>query len=80
MRVKLCLTVTRECNFGILSPISFRAISEASSHLPTTQRILVSVSQQRLNLEEVTNVHSFDVVTPSLLEMGVSQKEGPGGT
>ena len=39
-----------------------------------------SVSEQRLTQEEVTNVHSFDVMTPSLLEMGASQGEGPGET
>lgn len=39
-----------------------------------------SVSEQRLTQEEVTNAHSFDVMTPSLLEMGASQGEGPGET
>lgn len=30
--------------------------------------------------EEATDVHSFDAVTSSLLEMGASQGEGPGET
>lgn len=40
----------------------------------------VSVSEQRLIMQEVTDVHSSDVVTPSLLEMGARQGEGPGET
>lgn len=40
----------------------------------------VSVSEQRLIMQEVTDVHSSDVATSSLLETGARQGEGPGET